>query len=135
MAEFLLVVGAGGILAYNAFYKSEPEVAPDHPAGTQLPTPRFLYSDPAIWTFSPVDVSYRPYTEYWGPNNDPRRAYTLFGGTRIPHSGYNPVATTNQVWTRGAGAAPPASVPSYSPAPHLGRGVEQRVTSKTVFKE
>lgn len=133
--EVLIIVGGASYLLYQAFKRrAEPEPADGNPEGNVLPAPRFLYSDPAIWTSSPVDITYRPYQTFWGPNNDPRNRYLLSGGVRVVHSGYNPVVRTNQVWSYGS-TANPTPVPGYTPEPIKGTGEKQTITSKTIFKE
>lgn len=133
--EVLLIGGAVAIVLYNSFYT--PPAEPDHKDGNRegnyLPAPKFLYSDPAIWTSSPVDVSYRPFIPIFGPNNDPRRNYLLYGGARVTHSGYNPVVQTNQVWPMSNGTGPSGN-PTANAQPVVEIGGTQTVTSKTVFK-
>jgi hypothetical protein len=131
--ELLLVGGAIYVFTRNAFYK-EPEPEDGNKEGTSLPAPRFLYSEPRIWTSSPVDVTYRPSQRFYGPNNDPRFRYQLYGGARVVHSGYNPVVRTNQVWASSVPKEPSAQ-PGYTSEPIKGTGEKQVVTSKTVFKD
>lgn len=131
--EALIVGGAALVFMYNAFYQ-EPQPKTGNPAGESLPAPQFLYSEPRIWTSSPVDITYRQSQPFWGPNNDPRNRYLLYGGARVVHSGYNPVVQTNQVWTT-LPPEQPTSRPGYSAQPIKGTGEKQVVTSKTVFKD
>lgn len=131
--EPLLIVGAAGLIWYNAI-NSEPTPKAKHDPGTSLPNPRFLYSDPANWVAAPVDISYREHSFFYGPGNDPRRRFLLPGGTRVVHSGYGPdFVRTNQVWVSAGPSAQPSSVvPMYKPAPVTGIGEPGRVTSRTV---
>lgn len=131
--EILVIGGAAAILLYNSFYKP-PQPEDGNKDGNALPAPRFLYSDPAIWTSSPVDISYRSFKPYFGPNNDPRRAYLLYGGSRVPHSGYNPVVQTNQVWPA-TSPKDPSATPGYTADPVTAIGEKQRINSKTVFTQ
>lgn len=134
--EALIVIGGLGVFAYNVLYgggEPKPEkggVSPD----TSLPPPFVLWSEPRLWTSSPVDITYRPYQSYFGPNNDPRRAYELYGGVRVPHSGYDPVEQTNQVWTSSM-APRPSALPSYAANPVYGIGKKQNATSQSVFNQ
>lgn len=132
--EAVLVIGAAGVLLYNMFYAPQPSVKDGIATGNRLPPPRFLYSEPRIWSSAPVDITYRNYENYYGPNNDPRRNYILYGGTRVPHSGYNPVGQTNLTWPDTRPSAPGA-VPGYIAQPIKGTGEKQMVTSATVFKD
>jgi hypothetical protein len=131
--EFLVVAGVAGVLLYNSFY-TVPTPKEGNKEGNVLPAPRFLYSNPEQWTSAPVDVSYRPYISFFGPNNDPRRNYLLAGGARITHSGYNPVSQTNLIWPE-TNPKNPSNVPAYKVQPITGTGEKQTVTSKTVFKD
>lgn len=130
--EILLIGGALTILGYNSFHR-EPELKDGNEEGSNLPAPRFLYTDPKLWTSAPVDMTYRPSQSFFGPNNDPRIRYLLPGGVRVVHSGYNPVVKTNQVWNYAA-TQNPAPVPAYTAKPIKGTGEKQTVTSNTVFK-
>jgi hypothetical protein len=134
--EALIVLGATGLILYNSFY-TEPRPCKEHAKGTALPNPRFLYSDPAQWTAAPVDISYRNYESFHGPNNDPRRRYILPGGARVVHSGYKPHFTqTNQIWPNaGVSAQPLSTPPSYTYQPSTGIGEAKRVTHRTVVSK
>lgn len=133
--EALFIVAAGGLILYNAV-NSEPQPQAKPDPGTALPPPRFLYSDPSIWTAAPVDIQRRANQRFWGPNNDPRLRYLLPGGVRVVHSGYNPTFTsTNLDWPNGGAASskPSSVVPMYKPMPTTGIGEPQVVSSKTVI--
>lgn len=122
----VLVAGSAYVLLSNGFYR-RPDPTQKHAPGDALPNPRFLYSDPAIWTSAPVDISYLPYEEFYGTNNDPRRRYLLFGGTRVVHSGYDPVVKTNMVWDH-TNKLPTGGKPGYTYEPELGRGVPSNIS-------
>lgn len=132
--ELLIIGGAVGVYLYNTFSYKIPEPEDGNQEGNTLPAPRFLYSNPAIWTSAPVDVSYRPYKPFFGPNNDPRNAFLLTGGARVVHSGYNPVVRTNQAWPTTYPKAP-SPRPGYEPEPITAIGEKQRVSSRSVFTE
>lgn len=132
----VIAIGAAGVILYNTF--SEPVPKSSHDSGTKLPCPRQLYSNPAQWTGSPVDLTYRQSETFYGPGNDPRRRYLLPGGTRVVHQAWSPCwVQTNQVWRGGQSASkqPSGGVPSYEPAPVLGTGEKRAVTSKTILQE
>ena len=132
---FYGVVAAGGIFLYNSFQNSRfPKPDAGHPSGNALPAPRFLYSEPRLWTSAPVDISGRPYNTFYGTNNDPRRAYLLYGGTRIVTSGYNPVAKTNLQWPQNSSNPPSSGSPLYSVHPVSGTGESQILTTGTVYE-
>lgn len=133
--EGLLVIGGLGILGYNVIYGGgDPKPQDGAPPGASLPPPKFLYSEPRIWSSAPVDITYRNYMPYYGPLNDPRRAYILYGGSRVPFSGYNPVVGTNLVWDAKA-SMKKSGVPEYTPNPIRGLGEKQIVTTSSVFKD
>lgn len=134
MEGFLVALGLGGYIVYKIWDTSTtlPQPKDGNKSENALPAPRFLYSNPAIWTSAPVDITYRPYNSFFGPNNDPRKAFLLFGGSRVVHSGYNPVGQTNLVWPV-TYPSQPAGRPGYTPQPVIGTGEMQRVSSKTVF--
>lgn len=132
----ILAIGAIGITLYNTF--SEPAPSKEHDKGTALPVPRQLYSDPAQWTGSPVDLTYRQSESFFGPGNEPRRRYILPGGTRVVHHGWSPAWTkTNQAWMGGSGssAQPSGGTPTYQQQPSTGIGEKKVVTSRTMFIE
>lgn len=132
--EWFLIGGGLFLLGYNSFHAGgRPKPSDGNPEGNVLPAPRFLYSDPKLWTSYPENVCYLPFKNFWGPNNDPRRAYLLFGGARIVHSGYNPVVKTNQMWMGSNGDGNTSGNPTYTPNPVKGTGVPQTVTSRTIF--
>lgn len=138
MEAFTFVIAGGlGYLVYTNFWGSsaQPQPADGNEQGTPLPAPRFLYVEPRVWTSSPVDVTYRPYRSFFGPLNDPRRAHLLKGGTRVVHSGYDPAAQTNQVWSAGAPSSDPSPMPAYTAKPVRATGEKQVVTDKTVFNK
>ena len=128
LMQTLIALGAVGgavLLLLNNSFAGIPKPESEAPAGQPLPPPRFLYSDPAIWLSSPVDVTYRPYTSYMGSNNDPMRHYLLPGGSRVPLSGYNPVGQTNQVWLdKGPAKAPQKGTIQLKPKQQYGIGVK-----------
>lgn len=132
--EGLVIVGfLGGYILYKSFQRSatEPKPTDGNKEGPRLPPPKFLYSDPALWTSAPVDITYRPYEVFTGPNNDPRRAYLLYGGSRVVHSGYKPVTQTNQAWPV-TNPGEPGQTPGYRvQAP---TAIGERPTSKTALQ-
>ena len=133
--EGLLVVGGLSIFAYNVFYGGgTPKPEDGSPPGTQLPPPNVLWSEPRLWISAPVDITYRDYRTFTGPNNDPRRAYLLYGGVRVSHSGYNPVVQTNQVWEKSL-PAKPSGKPGYTASPVRGIGEAQIPTTQSVFNQ
>lgn len=125
----------GGYMVYTTFRtSSQPQPKDGNNEGINLPAPRFLYSEPRLWISAPADITYKPFNSFYGPNNDPRRAYLLNGGARVVHSGYKPVIQTNQVWAPSQGSGP-SGKPGYAVHPITGIGEKQAVTSKTVFSE
>jgi hypothetical protein len=98
----LALAGGIGVILYNVYFsKSMNEPQPGKTVEDDkysLPPPRTVWTNPSQFTSSPYDVTYLPSYDFFGPLNDPRKAYILPGGTRITHSGYNPVGRTNQVW-------------------------------------
>lgn len=134
MEGFVIALGLGGYIVYKIFDQSTtlPQPKDGNKQENALPAPKFLYSDPAIWTSAPVDITYRPFRSFYGPNNDPRKSFLLFGGARVVHSGYNPVGQTNMVWPVTT-PTEPATRPSYTPQPVVATGEKQRISSKTIF--
>ncbi len=120
-----IAIGATGLIVYNSFI-APPKPAEKHPGGTALPCPRVLYSDPAQWTGSPVDMTYRRSENFYGPGNDPRRRYFLPGGCRVVHNAYSPAWTqTNLVWSNVDAKTSNPAVPGYSEQPSLGIDVKK----------
>lgn len=135
--ESAIIIGASAIFLLN-IYRSKrgvkSETTDGTPSGTQLPPPRFLYSDPALWVSSPVEISDLPSQVFWGPYNDPRRALILPGGSKVVHSGLSTSemssVRTNWPWSR-LRSSEPVPVPMYKPSPQMGIGEPQMVTDNT----
>lgn len=133
MEPLLAAAALGGFVVYKSFaHTPEPQPVDGNKEDSRLPTPKFLYSNPAQWTSAPFDVAYRPYNEFYGPNNDPRRAHLLYGGTRVVLGGYGSAGpATNQSWPVTA-PKEPSPAPSYETRSPVAIG--QRPASKTVFQ-
>lgn len=130
----IVIAGTGAMLLYNSFYR-QPEPTPEPNTGTSLPPPRFLYSEPRLWVSSPVDIHYLPSQRFIGPNNDPKIRYTLFGGSRVNHSGFNSVSRTNMVWESPPTRQPSGRKPGYNYEPQLGIGVPPVAGPETVLRK